>query len=260
MTALQRAGHWFSDTNVMIGRSMTHMMRSIDTIITVIALPVMMMLLFYYVFGGAIDIGSFDGNYLDYLVPGIFLIAISSGVAYTALRLNTDIIRGIFERFHSMPIAKSSVLWGHVISSTVSCLVSLAVIVLLALLIGFRPLADVGAWLAATGIILLFTLATTWMAVLSGLLAKSPEGAGVFSYPLMFLPFISSAFVPTDSMPAPVRLFAEYQPVTSIVEALRGLLMGQPNIETIAIAVTWCFGILVAMYILAMVAYRRKAA
>lgn len=258
MTASKRLSRWFPDTRVMVNRSMTHMLRSIDTIITVIAMPVMMMLLFVYVFGGAIDTGSYSGSYIDYILPGILLMAVGSGVSYASVRMNNDVTKGIFERFHSMPIAKSSVLWGHVISSTVSCFISLIVIVLLALLMGFRSSAGILEWLGATGIILLFTLATTWMAILSGLLAKTVEGAGVFSYPLMFLPFISSAFVPTSSMPTPVRVFAENQPVTSIVESVRGLLLGQPVNSDIWIALAWCVGLLVLMYVLAIRAYKRK--
>jgi ABC-2 type transport system permease protein len=172
--------------------------------------------------------------------------------------MNNDVTEGIFERFHSMPIAKSSVLWGHVISSTISCFISLIVIVLLALLMGFRSSASILEWFEATGIILLFTLATTWMAILSGLLAKTAEGAGVFSYPLIFLPFISSAFVPTATMPTPVRVFAENQPVTSIVESVRGLLLGQPVSNDIWMALAWHVGLLVLMYVLAIRAYKRK--
>ena len=258
MTASKKISRWFSDTGVMVNRSMTHMFRSIDTIITVIAMSVMMMLLFIYVFGGAIATGAYSGSYIDYILPGILLMAVGSGVSYASVRMNNDVTEGIFERFHSMPIAKSSVLWGHVISSTISCFISLIVIVLLALLMGFRSSASILEWFEATGIILLFTLATTWMAILSGLLAKTAEGAGVFSYPLMFLPFISSAFVPTATMPTPVRVFAENQPVTSIVESVRGLLLGQPVSNDIWMALAWHVGLLVLMYVLAIRAYKRK--
>lgn len=258
MNTATKLHRWFSDTTVMIGRCMTHMLRSVDTIITVIATPVMILLLFVYVFGGAIDTGTYSGGYIDYMLPGILLMGIASGVSYAAIRVNGDVTSGLFERFHSMPIAKSSLLWGHVVSSVLSCLISLAMIVLIALLLGFRSPAGVAAWLGAAGILLLFTLATTWMAILSGLLAKTAEGAGVFSYPLMFLPFISSAFVPTASMPAPVRAFAEHQPVTSIVEAVRGLLLAQPAGGAIRSSLAWCFGLLAVMCALAMRAYRRR--
>ncbi|GBF34791.1 ABC transporter, permease protein [Desulfocucumis palustris] len=260
METAAKSKHYFNDVGIMTNRCMCHAFRSVDTIITVIAMPVMFMLLFVYVFGGAINIGPQNGKYIDYMLPGILLMAISSGVAYAAVRLNSDVTKGIFERFHSMPIAKSSLLWGHVLTSVVSCAISLIVIVLIALLMGFRPSAGIGAWLVVTGILLLFTLATTWLAVVSGLLAKSAEGAGVFAYPLMFLPFISSAFVPTESMPGPVRAFAENQPVTSIVEAVRSLLMGQPVSNELWIALAWCLGILFVAYIFAMRAYRHKVA
>jgi ABC-2 type transport system permease protein len=192
------------------------------------------------------------------MLPGILLITIASGIAYTALRLFLDMKSGIFERFQSMPIARSSVLWAHVLTSLVANLVSLAVVVLVALLVGFRSPAGVLAWLAVGSILLLFTLALTWIAVIAGLSATSVDGAGAFSYPLIFLPFISSAFVPTATMPGPVRAFAENQPVTSIVNAIRDLFTQQPVGADIWIALGWCVGILIVAYVLAMATYRRR--
>src|SRR6202140_4317877 len=250
--------HFFSDMSVMLGRSMRHIFRSMDTIITVTLMPIAFMLLFVYVFGGAIQTGT--DNYVNYLLPGILLISIASGISYTAYRLFIDMQRGIFERFHSMPIARSSVLWGHVLTSLVSNAISVVVIVLVALLMGFRSPAGVLAWLAVAGILVLFTLALTWIAVIAGLAASSVDGASAFSYPLVFLPFVSSAFVPTASMPAPVRAFAENQPVTSIVNTIRALLDGQPVGGEIWIALAWCVGIVLIAYAFAMVAYRRKIA
>ncbi|MDN4068835.1 ABC transporter permease [Paenibacillus vini] len=248
--------HFFSDMGVMLGRSMRHIMRSMDTIITVCFTPIAMMLLFVYVFGGAIQTGT--DNYVNYLLPGILLIAIASGISYTAYRLFLDKQRGIIERFHSMPIARSAVLWGHVLTSVVSNVISVVIIILVALIMGFRSSADVLSWLAVAGILVLFTLALTWVAAIVGLTAKSVEGATAFSYPLIFLPFISSAFVPTDSMPTVVRAFAENQPVTSIVEAIRALLSKQPVGSEIWIALAWCFGILIVSYLFAMRAFKRK--
>src|SRR6266496_4208323 len=184
--------HFFGDTAVLLGRSLRHITRSPDTIITTTIMPIAFMLLFVYVFGGAINSGS--DSYVSYLLPGILLITIASGISYTAFRLFLDMKGGIFERFQSMPIARSSVLWAHV-------LISLVVVVLVALLMGFRSGAGVLAWLGAAGILILFTLSLTWIAVIPGLTAKSADGASAFSYPLIFLPFISSAFVPTDTMP-----------------------------------------------------------
>ena len=180
---------------------MRHILRSPDTIITVTIMPIAFMLLFVYVFGGAIQAGT--ENYVNYLLPGILLIAIASGIAYTAYRLFLDMQKGLFARLHSMPVARSSVLWAHVLTSLVSNAISVVVIILVALIMGFRSGAGVLEWLEVAGILLLFTLALTWLAVIAGLSAKSVDGAGAFSYPLIFLPFISSAFVPTATMPGP---------------------------------------------------------
>ena len=248
--------HFFSDLSVMLGRSMRHIFRSMDTIITVTLTPIAMLLLFVYVFGGAIQTGT--GNYVNYLVPGIFLMAIASGISYTAFRLFMDVQKGIMERFRSMPIAPSTMLWGHVLTSLVSNALSLVVILLVALLMGFRSEASILSWLTVVGILALFTLALTWVAVIPGLTAKSIDGASAFAYPLIFLPFISSAFVPTKSMPLAVRVFAEHQPVTAIVNTIRALLSGQPVSNDIWIALAWCVGILLVAYIFAMRAYQKR--
>jgi len=249
--------NFFSDMGVMLGRSMRHIFRSMDTIIKVAIMPIMMMLLFVYVFGGAIQTGT--ANYVNYMLPGILLIAIASGMAYTAYRLFIDVQQGIFERFHSMPIARSSVLWGHVLTALVSNAISVVIIILVALVMGFRPSAGVMSWLAVAAILALFTLALTWIAVIAALSAKSVDGVGAYSYPFIFLPYISSAFVPTTNMPGPVRVFAENQPVTSIVNTIRALLAGQPEGNEIWIALAWCLAILVVAYLLAMRAYGRRA-
>ncbi|NIK70624.1 MULTISPECIES: ABC transporter permease [unclassified Paenibacillus] len=248
--------HFFIDISVMLGRSMRHITRSMDTIITVTITPIAMMLLFVYVFGGAIQTGT--DNYVNYLLPGILLMAIASGIAYTAFRLFTDVQKGIFQRFHTMPISRSALLWGHVLTSLVSNAISVAVIILVALIMGFRSSAGVLPWLAVAGILALFTLALTWVAAIAGLSAKTVDGASAFSYPLIFLPFISSAFVPTESMPTVVRVFAENQPVTSIVESIRALLAGEPLHHDIWIALAWCVGIMLVAYVFAMRVYKKK--
>jgi ABC-2 type transport system permease protein len=248
--------HLAGDTAVLTGRTLRHVTRSPDTIITTVITPIAIMLLFVYVLGGAIRTGTV--SYVTYLLPGILLITIASGIAYTALRLFTDMQGGIFERFQSMPIARSGVLWAHVLTSLVANVISLVVVVGVALVMGFRSGAGVLAWLAVAGLLILFTLALTWIAVIPGLTAKSVDGAGAFSYPLVFLPFISSAFVPTGTMPGPVRAFAEHQPVTSIVNAIRDLLTQQPAGNGVWIALAWCAGILVVAYILANITYRRR--
>ena len=254
--------HFLGDTAVLTGRSLRHIMRSPDTIITTAIMPIAFLLLFVYVFGGAIDLGSGSGagaaDYVNYLLPGILLITIASGIAYTAFRLFLDMQGGIFERFQSMPVARSSVLWAHVLTSLVANLVSLGVVVGVALLMGFRSGAGIGAWLAVAALLSVFTLALTWIAVIPGLTAKTVDGASAFSYPLIFLPFLSSAFVPTESMPGPVRWFAEHQPVTSIVNTIRDLLAQEPVGGEVWTALAWCVGILVLFYALAMVVYRRK--
>lgn len=248
--------HFFSDMSVMLGRSLRHILRSMDTIITVTIMPIAFMLLFVYVFGGAIQTGT--DNYVNYLLPGILLIAIASGISYTAYRLFIDVQRGIFERFHSMPISRSTLLWGHVLTSLVSNAISMVVIILVALVMGFRSPAGILSWLGVAGILALFTLALTWVAAIAGLSAKSVDGASAFSYPIIFLPFISSAFVPTESMPSVVRAFAENQPVTSIVEAIRALLLDQPVGNEIWVALAWCVGVLLVAYILAMRVYNKR--
>lgn len=245
-----------ADTTALTGRSLRHILRSPDTIITTAVTPIAIMLLFVFVFGGAIDTG--DVLYVDYLLPGILLITIASGIAYTAYRLFGDLQGGIFERFQSMPIARPSILWAHVMTSLAANLAAVGVVIGVALLLGFRSPAGVGAWLAVFGILLLFTLALTWLAVIAGLSAHSVDGASAFSYPLIFLPFLSSAFVPTETMPAPVAWFAENQPVTPIVESIRALLAGQPVGGEIWVALAWCLGILVAAYFVAMTVYRRR--
>lgn len=249
--------HVLSDTGTLTGRSLKHILRSPDTIITTAVTPIALMLLFVYVLGGAIHTGS-DQSYIDYMLPGILLITIASGIAYTSYRLFLDLQGGIFERFQSMPIARSSVLWAHVLTSLVANIVSVAIVVGVAFAMGFRTGASVGAWLAIAGILILFTLSLTWLAVIAGLSAKTVDGASAFSYPLIFLPFISSAFVPTSSMPGPVAWFAEYQPVTSIVNTIRALFNEQPVGSSIWIALAWMVGILVVAYGFAIAIYRKK--
>jgi ABC-2 type transport system permease protein len=248
--------HAVADTTVLTARSLRHILRSPDTIVTTAVMPIAFLLLFVYVFGGAIDTGT--GSYINYLLPGILLITIASGIAYTAYRLFLDLQSGIFERFQSMPIARASALWAHVLTSLVANLVSLVIVVGVALLMGFRSGAGILGWLAVTAMLVLFTLVLTWIAVIAGLTAKTVDGASAFSYPLIFLPFVSSAFVPTQTMPGPVRWFAENQPVTSLVNTIRHILAEQPVGTDIWITLAWCGGILVVAYVFAMRIYRRK--
>lgn len=248
--------YFFMDIRVMLGRSMRHVLRSLDTIITVTIMPIAMMLLFVYVLGGAIQAGT--DKYVNYLLPGILLIAIANSIGYVSYRLFLDKQRGIFERFHSMPVTRSAALWGHVLTSLVSNAISLTVVILVALIMGFRSPAGILSWLAVAGILALFTLALTWIAAIAGLSAKSVDGAGVIAYPIHFLPLISSAFVPTNSMPSGVRAFAENQPVTAIVEAIRALLSNQPVGKEIWVALAWCVGLILLAYVFAMRVYKKR--
>ena len=247
---------FFHDTVVLLKRSLRHVLRSPDTIITTAVTPIAMLLLFVYVFGGAINVGS--GSYVNYLLPGILLITVASGIAYTAFRLFMDVSGGMFERFQSMPISRSALLWSHVLTSVVANLTSLALVVLVAVVMGFRSGAGVLAWLAVLGIIVVFTLALTWLAVIPGLTAKSVDGVSGFSYPLIFLPFVSSAFVPTSGMPGPVRWFAEHQPVTPIVNTIRALYAEQSVGNGVWVALAWCGGLLLVAYALAMRTFGSK--
>ncbi len=240
---------------VLTRRSMRHSL-NIDTLLTAIATPIMMMLMFVYVFGGAMDTGAID--HINYMVPGILLMGIVSGAIYTSVRVNNDMTSGIIDRFHSMPIARSSILTGHVMTSVVFNAFSTLLVLLVALFMGFRTDASITAWLLVIGILLLFTLAMTWVSAFFGLLANSVEGASAFSYPVIFLLFISSAFVPTDTMPGVVRAFAEFQPMTPLIETVRSLLMTESAGDSVLITILWWFGILIAFSIAAIQVYKRK--
>jgi ABC-2 type transport system permease protein len=243
----------------MARRSLRHTTRSLDTIITVVLTPIAMLLLFVYVFGGALGTQTGAIEYIDFITPGVIMMTVVSGIAYAALRLSMDLQKGIIGRFRTMPLAPSSVLSGQALSSTLSNLFSSALVVVVAFIVGFRPTGGAGAWLGFAGLLVLFTLATTWLAMFFGLLAKTAEGAGAFSYILLLLIFISPSFVPTDSMTPLLRGFAENQPMTPIIETMRSLLTeGTPG-NDIWVALAWSVGILVVSYTLALRVYRRRA-
>ena len=248
-----------TDTWTMTKRSLRHTTRSVDTIITVVLMPIGILLLFVYVFGGALGTQTGSIKYVDFITPGVLIMTVLSGIAYAAVRLSTDLQRGIISRFRTMPVAPTAVLSGQAVSSTLSNLFSCAIVVGVALLIGFRPEVDVAAWLGFGGLLVLFILATTWLAMLFGLLAKTPEGAGAFSYVLLLLIFISPSFVATDSMKPWLRGFAENQPMTPIIETMRALLTdGTPGPDIWA-TLAWTAGILVVSYTLALSLYRHRA-
>jgi ABC-2 type transport system permease protein len=248
-----------TDTWTMTKRSLRHTTRSLDTIITVVVTPIAILLLFVYVFGGALGSQTGSIDYVDFITPGVVIMTVVSGIAYAALRLSTDLQQGIISRFRTMPVAPSSVLTGQALSSTLSNLFSCLLVIAVALLVGFRPAADTAAWLSFCALLALFTLATTWLAIFFGLLAKTPEGAGAFSYLLLLLIFISPAFVPTDSMKPWLRGFADNQPMTPIIETMRSQLTdGTPGPHLWA-ALAWTAGILIVSYILALSTYGRTA-
>ncbi|MGH8914992.1 MAG: ABC transporter permease [Acidimicrobiia bacterium] len=242
----------------MAKRSIRQTTRSLDTIITVVLTPIAMLLLFVYVFGGALGAQTGSIEYVDFITPGVIILTVVSGIAYAAVRLSMDLQNGIISRFKTMPVAPSSVLSGQALSSTLSNLFSCSLVIVVAFVVGFRPTAGVASWLWFGGLLVLFTLATTWLAMFFGLLAKTMEGAGAFSYLLLLLIFLSPSFVPTDSMTPLLRSFAENQPMTPIIETMRSLLTdGTPGADIWA-ALTWSVGILVVSYTLALSVYRRS--
>jgi len=246
------------DTWVMAKRSLRHTVRSMDTIITVVMTPIAMMLLFVFVFGTSFEKSLGGIKYIDFITPAIIIMTVVSGIAYAAVRLSMDLQRGIINRFKTMPVAPSSILGGHAASSTLSNLFSSLLVLLVALLIGFRSDAGLMEWSLFAGLLVLFTLATTWLAILFGLFAKTMEGAGAFSYILLLLIFISSGFTPVDNMAPALRWFAENQPMTPIIETMRSLLTNGTVGSSAGTAIIWCVGLLVVSYVLALRVYKTK--
>jgi ABC-2 type transport system permease protein len=247
-----------TDTWTMAKRSLRHIVRSPDTIITVVMMPIALLLLFVYVFGGALGQQTSHVKYVDFLTPGIIIMTVISGIAYAAFRLSNDMQRGIINRFRTMPVAPSSILGGQAASSTLSNLFSSLLVLAVAFAIGFRSHAGPLEWLAFAGLVALFTLATTWMAIFFGLLAKTAEGAGSFSYILMLLIFISPSFVPTGSMTPVLRGFANNQPLTPIIETMRSLMISGTPGSKVWVALAWCIGILVVFYVASLRLYRNR--
>jgi len=231
------------DAGIMIGRSLTHARRALDTLLIGVLLPVMLLLLFVYVFGGAI---APDGRYLTYVVPGIVLLCAGYGAANTGVPVANDMMTGAIDRFRSMPILRSAVLIGHVTASLIRNLFSTLLVLLVAFAIGFRPTAGPLDWLLALAVLTLFILGMSWVSVCFGLLASSVESASSFSFVILFLPYLSSAFVPVETMPRALRGFAEHQPLTPVIETLRGLMIGTPVAASAWTAVAW-FGTILAV-------------
>ncbi|MEV6225467.1 ABC transporter permease [Nocardia fluminea] len=244
------------DSATMLDRNIRHTLRSPDTMIMTVVLPVMILLMFVFVFGGAMDVGP--GAYIDYVVPGIILLCASFGASTTALALSTDVAEGIIDRFRTMAIARSAVLTGHVTESVLRNLITSAIVIGVAVVLGFRPTTDPLRWLGVFGVLAMFVFALSWLAAALGLLAPNPEAANGFTFVFMFLPYVSSAFVPTSSMPTWLHWYAENQPVTPVIETLRGLLMGTPIGNSWILAVLWCAGIGLVGYVAAGALFRRQ--
>ena len=255
-TAPPRPAAHLNDALTMIVRSIRLSNRNVDALLTSVILPVMIMLLFVYLFGGAIETG-FD-TYVNYVVPGVLLLCTGFVSALTASGVTQDMRESIIDRFRSMDVSGAAVLTGHVAASAVRNLVSTVIVVLVALLIGFRPTAGPLEWLAAAGVLAMFVLAVSWAAAAFGLVARTPEGAGGFSFFVMFLPYPSSAFVPVETMPTWMHGFAEHQPATPVIETLRGLLMGTPIGDSAWLAIAWCAAITVVAVVAVGALYRHR--
>lgn len=253
-----------SDSMTMLRRNLKRALRYPSMTVSVVAMPLVMLLLFNYVFGGALGSGiggmpTGGGEYIDYIAPGIILMAATSGALSTAISVCSDMTEGIVNRFRTMSISRASFLTGHVVGSVIQTLFSIALVVGVALLMGFGPSASPVEWLATTGVLVLLVLALTWLAAGMGLIAKNVETASNMPMPLTFLPFLGSAIVPPESMPTGLRWFAEYQPFTPVIETLRGLLMGTEIGNSGLIALAWCVGLTLVGYLWARSAFNRDA-
>ncbi|MFG3257899.1 ABC transporter permease [Streptomyces sp. NPDC048172] len=245
-----------SDYAVMAGRSVRLSRRNLDAVITSLVLPVLLMLVFVYFFGGAIETNT--GKYVTYVAPGVLVLCAGYGASMTATSVTNDMTTGIIDRFRSMDTRGTAVLAGHVAASAVRNAVATAAVLAVAFAIGFRPQADALAWLAALGILLLYIVTLTWLAAAAGLLARTPEAAGGFTFFVLFLPYPSSAFVPIDTMPSWLHGFAENQPVTPVIESMRALLLDQSAGDSPWQALAWCVGLLVVTVPLCSVLFRRR--
>lgn len=247
-----------NDSITMIRRSLRHVTRNIDSLLIGFFLPVMLLLLFVYVLGGAINTGGVD--YINYVVPGIILLCSGYGASLTAVSVATDMQIGLMDRFRSLPIHSASVLTGHVAASLARNTISTVLVTAVALLIGYRPAASPGGWLLAAGILLLFILAMSWLSVMFGLLAKSVEAASAYSFVVLFLPYLSSAFVPPQTMPTVLRSVAENQPITHVIETVRAITFGESPGSHVWLAAAWCAGITALCYALSIRLFMRKDA
>jgi ABC-2 type transport system permease protein len=248
------------DSTTMLRRNLLHMRRYPSMTFFLAGMPVIFLLLFVYVFGGTLGAGLGGGRaeYLVYVVPGILLMTVGGAATGTSVSVATDMTEGIVARFRTMAIARASVLTGHVLGSMIQTFVSLLIVLGVAMLVGFRPEAGPLGWLGAAGVLAMVTFALTWLATALGMVAKTVEEASNTPMPLSLLPFLGSGFVPTDSMPAGLRQFAEYQPFTPIMESIRALLSGLPVGSNVAVSAGWCAGIALAGYLWAKKRYNAR--
>jgi ABC-2 type transport system permease protein len=248
-----------SNTMTMLGRNFKHTTRNPTAVFNAVLFPIVLLLMFVYVIGGAFDTVAIGGEYIDYITPGMIVLTICYGLSATALSVNTDMAKGIINRFKVMDISRSAVLIGHVVATMLRSLIAIAALVGVAFAMGFRPAANFPQWLGAIGLIVLVSFATSWITVALGLAAKTPETAGLAAVPLIMLPFLSSAISPADTMGPVVRQFAEYQPFTPIIETLRGLLTGAPSAGDAMVAIAWCAGIALVGYVWSLSTFQKRA-
>ncbi|BCK56362.1 ABC transporter permease [Nocardia wallacei] len=245
-----------ADSSIMLRRNFKHTVRTPVTMFNAALMPVVMMLIFVYVFGSAFDVG---GDYIDYATPGLILLAVSYGLSGTAVAVSSDMAKGVINRFKVMDVSRGAVLTGHVVATMVTNVVAIAAVVGVAFALGFRSPATATEWLGAIGVMLATSFAASWLTVALGMAAKTPESAGMSVVPLIMLPFVSSAIVPADKMGQGVRQFAQYQPFTPIIEALRGFLTGNPSGGYTAAALAWCAGFAVVGYLWSRATFNKRA-
>ncbi|AGT80690.1 ABC transporter permease [Amycolatopsis mediterranei] len=245
-----------SHSIVMLRRNFKHIARNPVSVFNAVLMPIVIMLMFVYMFGDAFSVGV---DYVDYATPGLMLLAVCYGLGATATAVNSDMTKGIINRFKVMDVSRGAVLTGHVVASVLTNLVAIAALLGVAFLLGFEPAANLLDWLGALGVVMLLGFATSWLTIALGLAAKTPETAGLASVPLVMLPFFSSAIVPADKMGPGLKQFAEYQPFTPIIETLRGLLNGSPATGTLLVALGWCVGIAVVGYLWASSTFKKRA-
>jgi ABC-2 type transport system permease protein len=245
-----------TDSAIMLRRNFKHTLRNPVAVFNAVLLPIVIMLMFVGEIGGAFNVGV---KYVEYATPGMIVLTICYGLSATALAVNSDMTKGIINRFKVMDISRSAVLSAQVIGSILRSLIAIAAIIGVAFALGFRPHASFLEWLGAIGVIVLVSFATSWFTVALGLAAKTPEAAAMAAVPLILLPFLSSAIVPADKMGPGIRQFAEYQPFTPIIETLRGLLTGDPSASKAIVAIAWCVGIALVGYVWSLATFNRRA-